>query len=754
MGIKMKTKEQSIIQLDFSEEMRNSYRDYAMSVIIARALPDVRDGLKPVQRRILYAMDELGLAPDKPHRKSARIVGDTMGKYHPHGDSSIYDALVHMTEDYSLSLPLVDGHGNFGSIDGDGAAAMRYTEARLSKPAMTMLENLDKGLVPFGPNFDESEKEPLVLPATLPNLLINGTTGIAVGMATNMPPHNPGEVIDGVIAYMDNPEISTKGLMKYIKGPDFPTGASVTNSDDLFEIYDTGEGKIKLRAKAEIEAGTNGRKNIVVTEIPYTVAGNKTKLLENLVSLSKDKVFDEIYDVRDESSKEGIRIVVEVKKDRNAENLLNGLYQKTSLEDTYGVNMLAVKDKQPITFTLKGLVQEFVEFQEELYTKEYEHLLEKAKARLEIVAGLIKATDVIDLIIEILRGSDSVKQAKNCLINGVTTDIKFKSQKSERAASKLDFTKNQADAILAMPLSKLIGLELLKLHQENDSLLANIEEYNGILGNINELHKVIKARLKNYKKQFGRGRRTLLTNLDAGKYVEEVKEENLYVLIDRFGYCKSVDESSYSRISEESLNEYTYKIQIRNTDKLCVFTRNGFMHQIKMNAIPKGRNRDKGVLIQSLCKLGDDEALTYIAFEDLFNSQLLFVTKNGLVKLVSGVEFETNRSMINSTKLDDGDELIKVRPLTDEESISEDSSVVIITHKEASLRFPLSQVNELKKASKGVKGITMAAEDYAWYAEAVSKETETIEYDGKKFMVKKIKTRKRNDKATKTKIRM
>lgn len=395
-----------------------------------------------------------------------------------------------------------------------------------------------------------------------------------------------------------------------------------------------------------------------------------------------------------------------------------------------------------------------MEFQEELYTKEYEHLLEKAKARLEIVAGLIKATDVIDLIIEILRGSDSVKQAKNCLINGVTTDIKFKSQKSKNAAAKLDFTKNQADAILAMPLSKLIGLELLKLHQENDSLLANIEEYNGILGNINELHKVIKARLKNYKKQFGRGRRTLLTNLDAGKYVEEVKEENLYVLIDRFGYCKSVDESSYSRISEESLNEYTHKIQIRNTDKLCVFTRNGFMHQIKMNAIPKGRNRDKGVLIQSLCKLGDDEALTYIAFEDLFNSQLLFVTKNGLVKLVSGVEFETNRSMINSTKLDDGDELIKVRPLTDEESISEDSSVVIITHKEASLRFPLSQVNELKKASKGVKGITMAAEDYAWCAEAVSKETETIEYDGKKFMVKKIKTRKRNDKAIKTKIRM
>ena len=285
---------EKIIKINIEEEMKSSYIDYSMSVIVSRALPDVRDGLKPVHRRVLFGMDELGLTSGKPYKKSARIVGEVLGKYHPHGDSSIYDALVHMTEEYSLSLPLVDGHGNFGSIDGDGAAAMRYTEARLSKTAMTMLENIDKGLVPFGPNFDESEKEPLVLPATLPNLLINGTTGIAVGMATNMPPHNPGEVIDGVIAYMDNPEISTKGLMKYIKGPDFPTGAAITNTDDLFDIYDTGGGKIKLRAKAEIENGTNGRKNIVVTEIPYTVAGNKTKLLENLVSLSKDKVFDEI----------------------------------------------------------------------------------------------------------------------------------------------------------------------------------------------------------------------------------------------------------------------------------------------------------------------------------------------------------------------------------------------------------------------------------------------------------------------------
>ncbi len=745
----MAIKEQPVIQLDFSEEMRNSYRDYAVSVIIARALPDVRDGLKPVQRRILYAMNELSLSPDKPHRKSARIVGDTMGKYHPHGDSSIYDALVHMTEDYSLSIPLVDGHGNFGSIDGDGAAAMRYTEARLSSGAMTLLDNLDKGLVPFGPNFDESEKEPLVLPATLPNLLINGTTGIAVGMATNIPPHNPSEVIDGVIAYMDNPEISTKGLMKYIKGPDFPTGATIINADDIFNIYDTGEGKIKIRSKVEIEESDYGRKNLVITEIPYTVAGNKTKLLENLVALSKDKVFDEIYDVRDESSKEGIRIVVEVKKDRNVQNLLNGLYQKTSMEDTYGVNMLAVKKNQPKTFTLKGLIEEFVTFQEELYTKEYEHLLKKANDRLEIVEGLIKATDVIDLIIEILRGSSSVKQAKNCLINGVTKDINFKSKKSEKEAATLNFSERQAEAILAMPLSKLIGLELMKLHQENDTLLANINEYNTVLGNINELHKVIKKRLRQYKKQFGRERLTMLDNVSNEKYVEEIKEETIYVLIDRFGYCKSVDETSYNRLADETLQEYTHIVPMKNTDKLCLFTASGSMHQIKALSIPKGKSRDKGVLIQTLCKVGKDDIVTYIAWEDLFESQLLFVSKHGYVKLVSGIEFETNRSMIAATKLEENDKLVCVKPLTVTDCISGTTNVIMLTKKGSTLGFPLEQVNELKKTSRGLKGITLADGDSLFYAGTVTPEDTDIEFDGKHYNPKKIKVRNRNDKPIK-----
>ena len=742
----------SIIQLDFTEEMRNSYRDYAVSVIISRALPDVRDGLKPVQRRILYAMTELGLAPDKPHRKSARIVGDTMGKYHPHGDSSIYDALVHMTEEYSLSIPLVDGHGNFGSIDGDSAAAMRYTEARLSPGAMTMLDNLDKQLVPFGPNFDESEKEPLVLPATLPNLLINGTTGIAVGMATNMPPHNPAEVIDGVIAYMKNPDITIHGLMKYIKGPDFPTGAIITNADEIAHIYETGEGKLKVRAKTVIEKSDYGRQNIVITEIPYTVAGNKMKLLENLVSLTKDKVFDEIYDVRDESSKEGIRLVIEVKKDRDVQNLLNGLYKKTAMEDTYGVNMLAVKDKQPITFDLKSLIQEFVFFQEELYTKEYTHLLNKANKRLEIVAGLIKATDVIDLIVEILRGSSSVKQAKGCLVNGVTTDIRFRSKASEKQAATLDFTETQADAILAMPLSRLVGLELLKLHQENDTLLANIAEYKKILGNKEALHDVIKNRLRAYKKQFNAPRHTELANITAANYVEEIKEEDLYVLIDRFGYTKSVDASSYSRIAPDTLEEYHHIVPLRNIDKLCVFTKGGYMHQVKAMNIPKGRAKDKGVLIQNLCKLENDEPLLYISFEELFDSQLLFITRAGFIKLVSGVEFETNRQTIASTKLAEGDELVCVQQVGIEDVINADRKVIVITDQGLSLGFPLLEVGELKKTSRGVKGITLIGDDLVKHAGFVTPDMERIDFDGKAINPKKIRSRKRAAKGQKSQI--
>ena len=743
----------NIIQLDFVEEMRNSYRDYAMSVIISRALPDVRDGLKPVQRRILYAMSELGLSPDKPHRKSARIVGDTMGKYHPHGDSSIYDALVHMAEDYSLSVPLIDGHGNFGSIDGDGAAAMRYTEARLSTGAMTLLTNLDKGLVDFMPNFDNSEQEPVVLPAMVPNLLINGTTGIAVGMATNIPPHNPSEIIDGVIATIDKPNISVFDLMKYIPGPDFPTGGTIVNQSSLLSMYETGEGRLKIRANVEIEKGDHGRKNIVITEIPYTVAGNKTKLVENLSNLMKDKVFDEIFDVRDESSKEGIRIVIEVKKDRDVDNLLNGLYKKTSMEDTYTVNLLAVKEQQPIVFNLKSLITEFISFQQELYTKEYTHLLEKSEKRLEIVNGLILATDLIDLIIEILRGSTNIKQAKDCLVTGNTTGIHFKSAASQMQALTLSFTPAQADAILAMPLSRLVGLELQKLVTEQGTLMVNIDEYRNILSNEKELFKVIKKRLREFKKSFDTPRRTKLDEIVNAEYKEEVKIEDLHILIDRFGYTKCIDSAALSRVSEDTLKDYPHIIKMKSDDKLCAFTAEGNMYQIKAASIPKCKMRDKGTLINNLCKLGNENVIRYINFEALFESQLAFTTKKGFVKLVSGAEFETNRFQIASTKLESDDLVVDISIINATDSLSGNMKYIILTHKGLSLGFNLDEVSELKKTSRGVKGIDLDSSDYVAYATVIPNTTETFEHNGKTLSAKKVRTRKRAAKGQKATLK-
>ncbi|WP_343209191.1 DNA topoisomerase (ATP-hydrolyzing) [Anaerolentibacter hominis] len=742
----------NIVQLDFSEEMKTSYRDYAMSVIIARALPDVRDGLKPVQRRILFAMSELGLAPDKPHRKSARIVGDTMGKYHPHGDSSIYDALVHLTESYSLSVPLVDGHGNFGSIDGDGAAAMRYTEARLSPGAMTLLNNLEKGLVDFIPNFDESEKEPSVLPAMLPNLLINGTTGIAVGMATNIPPHNLGEMIDATIAYMDRPSISTEKLMEYLPGPDFPTGGTIINQEDLLSIYEHGEGRIRVRANTEIENGDYGRKNIIITEIPYTIAGNKTKLVESLVSLMKDKVFDEIYDVRDESSKEGIRIVIEVKKDRDINNLLNGLYKKTSMEDTYSVNFLAVKEKQPFTFGLKQYLEEFLVFQEELYTREYRFLLNKARSREEIVSGLIKATDIIDLIIEILRGSSSVKQAKGCLIGGDITDIKFRSDASRKEASELNFTERQADAILAMPLSRLIGLEILKLKEEEESLAEEIANYEAILGNPKELLRSIKNRLKNFRKLFASERRTKIASIQNEDYVEKVVVETVYVLIDRFGYVKSIDDKSYARLGEETLQEFSHVVSMQSDDSLCVFTSDGSLFRIKASAIPRVKLKDKGALIQTLCKIGKADAVCYAAFESVFDSALYFATKKGYVKIVSGAEFDSNRTQIASTKLEEGDEIISVTPLAPSAVLSAGYKVIMLTEKGLSLGYPVNEISLLKKTSRGVKGIDLGPGDSVVYSTVLPLETETFTCRDKVLSAKKVRNRKRGAKGQKAQL--
>ncbi|MEE3460740.1 MAG: DNA topoisomerase (ATP-hydrolyzing) [Lachnospiraceae bacterium] len=742
----------SVIQLDFSEEMKNSYRDYALSVIIARALPDVRDGLKPVQRRVLYAMHELGLDPDKPHRKSARIVGDTMGKYHPHGDSSIYEALVHMSESYTMQLPLVDGHGNFGSIDGDSAAAMRYTEARLSKPAVSMLSDLDKDVVDFVPNFDESEKEPVVLPAKLPNLLINGTTGIAVGMATNIPTHNPREVLDAVIAYMDNKDIDTKGLMEYIKGPDFPTGGVIVNADELENIYETGEGKIRIRANAVFEQGDAGRTNIVITEIPFTSSGRKSTLVEKLVDLQKDKVFDEIYDVRDESSKEGIRIVIEVKKGRDAHNLLNGLYQKTPLLDTYSVNLLAVKNKQPVKLSLKSMISEFVSFQEEIYTKKYRYQLEKDEKKLEITDGLIKATDVIDLIIEVLRGSEDLAQAKGCLTEGITDGINFKSDESRIEASAFDFTPAQADAILSMQLSRLIGLEVMKLHQEKDHLIENIAEYNLYLSSTRELDKTIKRELREVKKILKTERKTALMVETPDSYVEKVVNEDLYLFIDRFGYTKCIDEASFSKIDDETRKAYNHVIKIKNTDSLCIFTDKANMYSIKVKDIPKCRIKDKGVLFHNLCRIGDEDPVLFIPFEELFESELLFVTKNGYIKRVSGVEFDSSRSVLVASKLEGDDSILYIRALSTADVIIGCLNVFLVSENGMGLAFPLEEVSEYKKTSRGVIAMKLSEDDHVKYAAVAGPMDEMVALGGKQVKTQRFSIGKRANKGSKMRI--
>ena len=549
----METKQENVIPTDYAEVMQKSYIDYAMSVIISRALPDVRDGLKPVQRRTLYDMYELGIRYDRPYRKCARIVGDTMGKYHPHGDSSIYEALVVMAQDFKKGKTLVDGHGNFGSIEGDGAAAMRYTEARLEKLTQDVfLEDLDKNVVDFMPNFDETEKEPVVLPVRIPNLLVNGADGIAVGMATSIPPHNLGEVVDAVKAYMKNNDISVKGLMRYLKGPDFPTGGLVVNKDDLLRIYETGTGKLRVRGKVETVKLKGGRQQLVITEIPYTMIGaNIGKFLNDIASLVENKKTTDIVDISNQSSKEGIRIVLDLKRDADVENLTNMLYKKTKLEDTFGVNMLAVADGRPETLSLKQVIEHHVDFVFDVTTRKYTTLLNKEQEKKEIQEGLIKACDVIDLIIEILRGSKNREQVKKCLVDGVTEGIRFKSKSSEKAAQKLHFSEKQAAAILDMRLYKLIGLEIEALQADYAETMKNIVIYEDILNNYDSMAEVIMKELDQIKKEYGTKRRTVIENAEEVVYEEKKMEEmEVTFLMDRFGYMRTIDKSAYERNKE------------------------------------------------------------------------------------------------------------------------------------------------------------------------------------------------------------
>ena len=741
--------EEQIIRTEYSDLMQKSYIDYAMSVIISRALPDVRDGLKPVQRRTLYDMYELGIRYDRPYRKCARIVGDTMGKYHPHGDSSIYEALVVMSQEFKKGLPLVDGHGNFGSIEGDGAAAMRYTEARLQRVTQeAFLADLDKNVVDFVPNFDENEKEPVVLPSRVPNLLVNGSEGIAVGMATSIPPHNLGEVIDAAKAYLKNPDITTEKLMRLMPGPDFPTGGIVVNKDELPAIYETGTGKIKIRGRVEVEKLKGGKEQLVITEIPYTMIGaNIGKFLNDVAALVESRKAPEITDISNQSSKEGIRIVLELKKGTDTEALKNLLYKKTRLEDTFGVNMLAVADGRPETLGLKQILEHYIDFQYELATRKYRTMLSKEQEKREIQEGLIKACDCIDLIIEILRGSRSVKEAKACLTEGITEGIRFKSEASRKRAAKLRFTVRQAEAILEMRLYRLIGLEIQALIEENKKTLQNIAEYEDILENHESMTRVIIRDMDAIRRAFSRPRRTTVENAEAIVLEEKkIEEAPVMFLMDRFGYAKTIDVAVYERNKEAADNENRYVFSCMNTGKICVFTDTGKMHTIKVLDLPFGKFRDKGVPIDNFSNFNSStEQLVGIgSMEDLKNRKLLFGTKSGMLKVVDGSEFETNNRTVAATKLSEEDVLLIAE-------VTDGSEQVVLQSQEGYfLRFPVSEIPEKKKGAVGVRGMRLGEGDFLEAVHLYHAGTEkSVEYRGRTLVLNRLKAGKRDTKGVK-----
>ena len=770
---------EQILQTEYSEVMQKSFIDYSMSVITARAVPDVRDGLKPVQRRVLYAMEQLGLNYDKPHRKSARIVGDTMGKYHPHGDSSIYDTLVVLEQDFKKGMALVDGHGNFGSIEGDGAAAMRYTEAKLKKFTQDVyLADLDKNVVDFMPNFDETEKEPVVLPVRVPNILVNGSEGIAVGMTTNIPTHNLGEVIDAVKACMDNPDITTEELMKYIIGPDFPTGGLVVNKSELLDVYTSGTGKIKLRGKVEFEpAVKKGDKDkLVITEIPYTMIGAGIgKFISDVVDLIETKKTQDITDISNESSKEGIRIVLELKKNADVNKLVNMLYKKTKLEDTFGVNMLAIVDSRPEVLGLKQIITHHIDFQFELARRKYTTLLNKELENKEIKEGLIRACNIIDLIIEILRGSKNLKMAKECLISGVTEGINFKSEKSKKEAMKLHFTEKQASAILELRLYRLIGLEILALEKEYEETLARIAEYEDILNSRRTMVKVIKKDLDNIRKEYALPRRTVIEDAQAAVFEEEkMVEQEVVFLMDRFGYAKTIDTAAYDRNREAAHAENKYVFTCMNTDKICIFTDNGNLHQIKVKDIPFIKFRDKGTPIDNLGNYSSaGEEIVFLCCNSLLEGRkLLFTTKKAMMKLVDGSEFDASKKTVAATKLLEGDAIVSIE-ITDARSaapagfkepdaqegdaneqqdgaILSSQNVVLQSENGYFLKFPLNEIPEKKKGAVGVRGMKLEDKDSVDEVYLIPEDADiSIQYKDKDVSLKRLKLSKRDAKGSK-----
>ena len=692
-----------IHEVDLKEKMETSYIDYAMSVIAARALPDVRDGLKPVQRRILYAMDELNNGPDKPHRKCARIVGDTMGKYHPHGDSSIYGALVNMAQDWSTRYPLVDGHGNFGSVDGDGAAAMRYTEARLSRISVEMLADIGKDTVDFIPNFDETEKEPTVLPSRYPNLLVNGTSGIAVGMATNIPPHNLREVINAVVQIIDDikedKETTIEEIMQIIKGPDFPTGAQILGTRGIEEAYRTGRGKIRVRAVTEIEPMDNGKNRIVVTELPYLV--NKARLIEKISELHRDKKVDGITDLRDETSREGMRVCIELRRDVNPNIVLNQLYKHTQLQDTFGVIMLALVNNEPVVMNIMQMLQYYLKHQEEVVTRRTKYDLNKAEERAHILEGLLIALDHIDEVIKIIRASKNTAEAKNSLIE------------------RFELTDAQAQAIVDMRLRALTGLEREKIENEYAELQKKIEEYKAILADRKVLLGVIKEEIILIRDKYGDERRTSIGYDEYDISMEDmIPHENTIITMTKLGYIKRMTVDNFKSqhrggkgikgmqtIEDDYIDDM---IMTTTHHYIMFFTNTGRVYRIKAYEIPESSRTARGTAIINLLQLMPGEKITaVIPFKEYEEDKYLFmVTKRGIAKKTPILEyFNIRKSGLQAINLRDDDELIEVK-ITDNKK-----DIIMVTKHGQCIRFHEKDVRTTGRNSMGVIGMNLSYDD-------------------------------------------
>ncbi len=689
----------NVSPVDIEEEMKRSYIEYSMSVIVGRALPDVRDGLKPVHRRILYSMYENGITHEKPHKKCARIVGDTMGKYHPHGDSSIYDALVRLAQDFNIRYPLVDGHGNFGSVDGDSAAAMRYTEARLQKIALEMMADINKDTVDFGPNYDESEKEPLVLPSRIPSLLINGSSGIAVGMATNIPPHNLREVVDGLEAMLDHPDITIPELMKYIKGPDFPTYGCIMGKRGIVDAYTTGRGTIRVRGKAHVEEIGNGKSQIIITEIPYQV--NKKNLIESIAELAHSKRIDGLTDLRDESDRNGMRIVLELRRDVVPQILLNQLYKHTQLQDSYGIIMLALVNGEPKILNLKQMLEEYIKHQIDVVTRRCRFDLKKAKDRLEIVEGLKIALDNIDEVIRIIKASRDNNIAKTALMDA------------------FGFSERQAQHILEMQLRRLTGLEREKIEAEMAELQKTIAWLEEVLGDRNLLIGIIKEDLQRVREKYGDERRTSL-QADAKELdIEDlIAEEDMVITITNSGYIKRLAPNNYRSQKRggkgvtgmsTKTEDYLESLFIASThDYLMVFTEKGRVFRLKVHEIPESSRTSKGTAIINLVNLrGDDKVKTIFPVKNFDDDRyLLMVTTRGLVKKTPLKEYDSHRKDgILGISLNEGDSLLGVR------LIEEGDEIMLSTKRGFSIRFTESEVRKVSRVSKGVRGIRLGVDD-------------------------------------------